>query len=613
MRRLAVFACATLALSLTACSGTSSQSKCNADGTFALVQEVFEARGCTASTCHGAPASEAEGGLDLRPETAYQNLVNIQASSGELPRVFPADEELSVLYLKVAAKTLGTDIAALGISGAPMPSSADQLTEDEVELIRVWIRGGAPKTGVVAGTPTTLGCEDLDSIRPNKVPPLPPPDADKGIQFISGGWFLPAESENEVCFVTYYDYSDRVPDRVKLPCPDLYGGPSRECFAYESMILTQDPQSHHSIVESYIPPPDNDHEWDPKNEVWKNWQCLNGPKDGQACDPTNAGECGELSVCATEPTISLGCTRYANGPEELGTLLGFFGQASTRQNIAVAQEATFREGYPQGVYGVVPVEGFTIWNSHAFNLTQFDTTVSQYINFTYIEPEERQYPREGLYVLDDIFAMGTIEPFTTGEACATFTLPVGSRLLTLSSHTHQRGRDFRIWYPPNDQCATGGGLLGLFAESPEESTTSCAIPEREPDYRSFFYQDPLYQRFDDTNNLEILDSSDVRDRTFRYCAIWDNGATDPSEVRRHSERPDAGTCAFGEFVPDLIGPCGCKPELRACLGGPDQGMICGEDDSVCGEGGVCDACPVWGGITTEEEMFAILGAFYVLD
>jgi len=601
------FAYATLVLSLTACSGSQSSGiNCeDIDGTFALVQQVFETRGCTASTCHGAEGSDVAGGLDLRPDAAYQNLVNIVASSAELPRVFPADEELSVLYLKVAAKTLGTDIAVLGISGAPMPSSADELTEDEVELIRVWIRAGAPKTGVVDGTPKALSCEDLGEVQPNKIPPPPAPDADKGIQFFSGGWSLPAESENEVCFVTYHDYSDRVPDRVKLPCPDAFGGPSRECFAYESILLAQDPQSHHSIVESYIPAPGNDHEWDPKNEVWKNWQCLNGPKDGQACDPTDAGECGELSVCATAPTTSLGCTVYPNGPEDLGSLLGFFGQESTRQNIAVAQEATFLEGYPEGVYGVMPVKGFTIWNSHAFNLTQFDTTVVQYINFLYIDPEDRQYRREDLTILNDIFAMGTVDPFTTKEACASFTMPVGSRLLTLSSHTHQRGRDFRIWYPPNDQCM-GGGFLG-------GPITGCDVPEREPDYRSFFYQDPLYQRFDDSNNLEILDSPDVRDRTFRYCAIWDNGATDPAKVRRHSERPDAVTCAFGEFAPQFVGPCGCKPEFRACLGGPDQGVICGEDDSVCGEGGLCDACPVWGGVTTEEEMFGVLGAFYIAD
>jgi len=138
-------------------------------------------------------------------------------------------------------------------------------------------------------------------------------------------------------------------------------------------------------------------------------------------------------------------------------------------------------------------------------------------------------------------------------------------------------------------------------------------PDSEPDYRSFVYQDPLYQRFDETNNLEILDSPDDRDRTFHYCAIWDNGATDPSKVRRNSERPDATTCVFAELAMGFIGKCGCEPAHRACLGGPNQGMICGEDDSVCGEGGVCDACPLWGGVTTEEEMFAILGAYYVLD
>ena len=136
-------------------------------------------------------------------------------------------------------------------------------------------------------------------------------------------------------------------------------------------------------------------------------------------------------------------------------------------------------------------------------------------------------------------------------------------------------------------------------------------PDREPDYRSFVYQDPLYQRFDEDNALE-LDSPEARDRTFRYCAVWDNGATDPQKVRKHSGRPDANTCAFGDFT-DFIGQCGCEPEDRACLGGPNQGMICNGEDSVCGDGGVCDACPVWGGVTTEEEMFAVLGAYYVID
>ncbi len=595
-RRKALLSVLLIAL-LAGCGGDdSSEVKCTAQTTLEVVQTIFETRGCTASTCHGAGSQAAAAGLDLRAENFYENVVNVAATTGALPLVFPGDEERSVLYLKVAAKTRGTDLGDYGISGTPMPASGDQLAEDELELLRVWIRGGAPRQGSVTDAPDVLGCQlELDP-SPNKIPPLPPPPADEGIQFYSGGWTLPAESEDEVCFVTYHDYTDRVPAEVRLPCPEAYGGPSRECFAYSRFLLAQDPQSHHSIVETYIPPEGKEHEWDPHHESWKNWQCLGGPKDGEACDPVVEDACGERSACATAPLTALGCTRYANAPDDLGTILGFFGQASTRQNLAVAQESTFVEDLSSGVYGVVPLRGFTIWNSHSFNLTTQDTTVEQYMNFTYIDPDERRYLRQDLTVLDDIFAMGTIAPFTSQEACATFTLPVGSRLLTLSSHTHKFGRDFRIWYPPNDPCIAG---------------PSCEPPNREPDYQSFFYQDPLYQRFDADDELE-LDGSDERDRTFRYCAIWDNGATNPDEVRRHSNRPDANTCAIGDFL-DFVGPCGCAPADRACVGGPNQGMPCDGDDAVCGEGGQCDACPVWGGVTTEEEMFGILGAYYVVE
>ena len=585
-----------LALILGCGSDDSSTQKCSADSTLGVVQSIFETRGCTASSCHGADAEEASANLDLRPDHLYENVVNVRAGTGDLPLVFPADEERSVLYLKLAAKTLDTELSDFGISGGPMPATADALTEDELAVVRAWIRGGAPRVGVVKDAPDVLGCGSELEATPNKIPPLEPPPADKGIQFYSGGWKLPAESENEVCFVTYYDYSDRVPAEVRLPCPDAYGGPTRECFGYSNFLLAQDPQSHHSIVETYIPPSDKPEEWDPGYEGWKNWQCLDGANDGMPCDPTIEGVCGERSTCATAPLTALGCTAYQNAPPDLGTLLGFFGQASTRQNIAVAQEATFIEDYAPGVYGVMPLKGFTIWNSHSFNLTKQDTTVEQYMNFTYSRPEDRKYQREDLTVLNDIFAMGTVPPFTSQQACATFTLPVGARLVTLSSHTHQFGRDFRIWYPPNEPCAAGPG---------------CPAPAREPDYQSFFYQDPLYQRFDESNNLE-LDSAETNDRTFRYCAIWDNGATDPEEVRRHSNRPDANTCVFGDLV-GFVGQCGCPPEQRACLGGPNQGAICNGDDAACGEGGVCDACPVWGGVTTEEEMFGILGAYYVVD
>jgi hypothetical protein len=194
--------------------------------------------------------------------------------------------------------------------------------------------------------------------------------------------------------------------------------------------------------------------------------------------------------------------------------------------------------------------------------------------------------------------MGEIAPFESTETCATFTVEVGTRIVTLSSHTHQHGRDFRIWYPPNERCA---GVSG------------CTPPaDRDPDYRSFQYQDPLYQRFG-ADELIALDDPDPDSRTFRYCAVFDNGAEDPTTVRRNSTRPDAQTCAFAELAGGFISQCGCEPEFRACLGGPNQGAICGDDDAFCGEGGVCDACPLSGGVTTEDEMFAILGAYYVID
>ncbi len=598
MRRLAVYFCLVPLATIAACgSDSASTEKCTAESTFEVVHSVFDERGCTASACHGAPAADAAAGLDLRPESLYGSVVNVAGKSGPFALVFPGDEEFSLLYLKLAAKTLGTDIASLGISGTPMPSTADQLNEEELEVVRAWIRGGAPRTGVVAEADGLLGCSSSDQATPNKIAPLPPPADGEGVQFYSGGWPLGAESEDEVCYVTYYDYADRIPADATIPCPDEYGGPNRDCFTYKNLLLAQDPQSHHSVVETYTPTAENANEWDPNDPSWKNWTCLGGAKAGTACDPKDADFCGERSVCATPPETSIGCTIYSNGPPDLGSFLGFFGLEATRKSVLIAQEATFRDDLVEGVYGVLPVAGFTVWNSHSFNLTQQDTEVEQYLNLEFAGDSERRYQRRDMSILENIFSMGDIAPFTSQEVCGTFTLPKGSRILTLTTHTHKFGRDFRVWYPPNDSCSAG---------------PDCPAPEREPDYRSFTYQDPLYQRFDENNALE-LDSDDPRERTYRYCAIYDNGATNPSEVRRHSTRARSNACSFAELSRGFIGECGCGPELRACYGGPNEGMACNGDDTICGEGGVCDACPVWGGVTTEEEMFAILGSYYVIE
>ncbi|TFH32141.1 MAG: hypothetical protein E4H00_02035 [Myxococcales bacterium] len=591
------------ALLVAACgSSESTGTKCNSDSTFGVVQAVFETRGCTNATCHGQPAETAGGGLDLRADNAYANLINVKGSSADMSLVFPGEQDLSLLYQKVAAKTLGADLSAMGISGSPMPSSTDVLTAEELELLRDWIRGGAPESGIVKEAAGALGCEPSGAPEtPNKLPPLPPPSADDGVQFYSGAWALAAESEDEVCYVVYYDLTERVPEAASLPCPETYGGSDQQCFAYKDVLLAQDPQSHHSVVEWYVPPANKPEQRDPRNEAWKNWVCIGGANDGAACDPMNLGWCGERSACATKPATAFACTAYENGPAEMGTIAGFFGNAAARKNVVLAQESVFSEPLADGVYGLAPVRGFAIWNSHAFNLTLEDTTIEQYVNLTFSDASERVYQREYLAIFDSVFGMGVVPPFQSVEVCATFSLPVGTRMLTLSSHTHQHGRDFRIWYPPNDPCETGG-LLG----GPVEG---CDAPDREPDYRSFQYQDPLYQRFDQQSTL-ALDSPDEEGRTFRYCAIFDNGADEPTTVRRHSERPDAQACELAKLSGGFLAECGCSPETRACLGGPNQGALCGEDDSVCGAEGVCDACPLSGGVTTEDEMFVVAGSYY---
>jgi hypothetical protein len=602
--------CVGVLLVTSACGSSSSEGEtgdapgdsCEADSTFAIIQQqIFENRGCTASACHG---ENATGSLDLREGNSYDNLVNVEAVSGDYMRVFPGEQDLSLLYQKVAAKTQGFELSSLSpsISGGAMPTGPDALSDDDLSLLRAWIRGGAPRDQVVAGSEEFADCSLTGEVAPNKIQPLPAPDVDKGIQFYSGAWTVPAEQEGEVCFVSYYDYSDSIPADFRVPCGDEQGGPNQECFVYNKALLAQDPQSHHSIVEFYVPPADKPEQYDPMGADWKNWVCNGGELDGEPCTPT-ASDCGERSQCVTEPRSSVACVAYPNGPPELATLGGLFGTASSRQNLATAQESSFRETYPEGVYALAPVKGFVIWDSHAFNLTSSDTTIEQWMNLSFADPNDLRYQRQQIFDADDIFGMGRIEAFEQREVCGSFTVPQYGRLLNLSSHTHRFGKQFRVWYPPNDRCQ---------GRAPDND---CEPPTREPEYISFDYEDPLYQRFDEQDDM-LFDGADERDRTFLYCAVWDNGFTNPEEVRLNSNRPDAQTCDFVGAVAGAaagigLTACGCPEEERSCFGGPNEGMPCGGDDSVCGEGGVCDACALGGGVTTEEEMFLLLGAYYV--
>lgn len=571
-----------LALIASACGDGSAASECSFDSTFAAIQTtVFEGEGCAVNACHGA-SFESSGGLDLRANASYESLIQIDSSvDPEIQRVFPGDQARSLLYRKLHETT--QELAAAGL-GQAMPSGQPQISADKVDAIRLWMRAGAPREGIVEGTLNLLGCEGTFAADPNKIVPLPVPAADEGVQVYAGGWELPAESEDEVCYATYYDFSNQVPAEYQVDCDEY--GEGRKCFAFGRNELAQDGQSHHSIIGVYLP------ESDPNDSEWGPWTCLGGDMNGQACDPVERGACGERSTCATPAITSVGCVGYRHAPSDfasVGSLAG--GPSQTVAPLSGAQESTFVDQPLEGVFSRLPLKGFVSWNSHAFNLTSKDTRIEQWVNLTFVPEDGRKWLRQQIFEADAIFAMSAdepIAPFTKREVCTTFSVPQYSRLMSLSSHMHGKGELFRIWLPPNQPCG---------------SPRNCDPPSGAPDYESRIYNDPVYSYYDPP--LEY-DGPAEADRTFKACARYDNGADDPAEVKRLSTQPNAPTCDVLLFA-----HCGCDDDELACVGGTDQGQACGGDDSACGGGGECDACPVWGGITTDDEMFIPLGSYFV--
>ena len=568
------------ALLAAGCGGSSSDGGtapkgCDYTSTYEAIQEtVFEAKGCTESACHG---DAMLGELDLRADGSFDELVRrASVIDPSIERVFPGDQDRSLIYLKLAAATHGE---ALGSLGQPRPINAEPLSEDQLEAMRLWIRGGAEEDGIVGNTLELLGCEGNFDPDPNKINPLPAPATDEGVQLYAGGWALDAEAEDEVCFATYYDFSEQVPPEFQVDCPEL--GEGRKCFAFRKNELAQDGQSHHSIIDAYLP------DSDPNGGEWGPWECLGGDRNGEACDPTAAGACGERSQCATPAVTAVACLLYPYAPSGFG--LGGGGSTPTSVPLGGAQESTFVDEPPTGVYSLLPLKGFISWNSHGFNLTKKGTTIEQWVNLTFAPESERKWLREQIFEADEIFAMGPIPPFEKEEICTTWTLPRYSNLLTLSSHMHQRGELFRIWLPPNEPC---------------DGVDTCAPPTRDSDYLSRLYDDPVYNYYEPPT---VYDSSDAADRTFLACAVYDNGADDPFEAKRESTKPNTPTCDFPRAF------CGCDAAQRYCFGGDNEGVMCGGDDAVCGEGGMCDACPLLGGVTTDDEMFLPLGSYYVAE
>jgi hypothetical protein len=547
--------------------------------TWSAIQTMFTQHGCTQSICHG---DARQGGLDLRPDVAYANLVGVE--SVEFPpqlRVLPGDKDESLLYRKLAAQTLGLTGAGRGM---PLPD-APPLSEDQLRLVALWIYNGAPETDVVPGSQNLLA-SCVPPPTPQKIPPPEPPAPGVGVQLHGAAWSVPVESEDEVCYATYYDFSAEIPAQFRGPCPEGRGQPGTECFFYNRAQLVQDPNSHHSIPRVYVGA------YDVTHPGFGTFTCHGGPQDGAPCNPKGLGvaapegaDCGAGGGCAGTVRSAVACLGY--GPPDFAH--GFnLADSANAPYLLISTEPRYVTDFPAGVMEAMPVRGTMVWNSHAFNATGAPTTNEQWLQLYFAPPDEQQFLLQDFFDIEDIF-VANVPPFEERQYCRTVTFKQGTRLFEMTSHTHKRGVLFEVWgpgiFPP---CRSGAGDV-------------CEPEPGEPILRTIDFADPDQVIF---NPPLVFDDEDLASRTIKYCARYDNGLSDPSNVKRFSTAPPSALR--------------CSPAQIRCLDGPRRGQPCGGDHAACdstpGAGdGLCDACPVRGWVTADDEMFALLGSYYCAE
>ncbi|MBM4268265.1 MAG: hypothetical protein FJ144_16915 [Deltaproteobacteria bacterium] len=521
------------------------------DGTFEAIQSVvFEKHGCTQDVCHG---DGRQGGLDLREGAAYANLIEAPSLGAPTARVVPGSPDRSYLYRKLAASTRP---GSFEITGSSMPSGLPALGEDELEAIRLWIKAGAPETGSV-GHPDTGKADDvadlLDACLPPAGPitirPLEPPAPEEGVQLVMPEYDLPAGKEVELCFASYYDFTGQVPEEYLSE-----DGTKIRYFAQE---MRQDPQSHHLVLDvSGVEIEDIHH------PSYGAWTCKGGDLDGSPCEPTDLGSCTGGGICGAEPKPLTGCIGY--GPSSHFLTMG-------TQGLGGGQTTQLYEQFTDGVYNEMPIRGIWYWNSHAFNLSPSGHGMNARINFYFARNQQFRVERIPVDV-NALYAAAGIAPFTTETVCRDWVIPQDGNLIELTSHMHKRGKHFTV------ELADGTQV-----------------------YESLLYSDPLYRKFEPPM---LFSSSDPADRTLHYCGLFNNGVAedgspDPETVTRASRMPDRASCK----------PIACA---EGRIGEPCDGV---DDDATCdtspGAGdGSCDACAITAGVTTENEMFLMLGWYY---
>jgi hypothetical protein len=119
----------------------------------AIRQRVFERHTCSVPGCHGS--APGQGGLFLATSDLHGQLVGVPSQADpETVRVAPGDPDRSMLWLKLAGRTLGI----AGVPGTAMPIGEPAVDAHELDAIREWILAGAPATGTIERAQALLHC-----------------------------------------------------------------------------------------------------------------------------------------------------------------------------------------------------------------------------------------------------------------------------------------------------------------------------------------------------------------------------------------------------------------------------------------------------------------------
>ena len=363
-------------------------------------------------------------------------------------------------------------------------------------------------------------------------------------------WTLEAHSEHEICFATYYD--------ITRPGAGGVPGSDGTMFRFTGQELRQDPQSHHLILNPLLRAA-------PTCTIRRS---ARGPA-------TAASAPGRRASRRISPRVRQRLLPQRDPAVVRLHRLRTERRRRARSAIGGAQKAQASIDYVDGVFAQIPMKGILYWNSHAFNLTDDDTTMHARLNYYFAtEPAvpaaaDLRHSRDLLAERGAVHDADGVQRSRPAAGRAPLRAVVAHAQARQALHRRRRR---------TARCSTR-------ASSTTTPSAGSSI-RRSPSTR------PIR-----------------RERTLRYCSLYNNGVAadgSPDPDDRDARLARAGA---PQRLP-AAQPIAC---VAGKVGAPCAGV---DDDARCdsspGAGdGACDACPITGGESTENEMFILQGGYYV--